>query len=376
MGANQVMNHRQTTESDAHFGIDLNVEMMEPAPPGSNGWHLATDPDCQLANEKSLAGGSRVHRILRLINVMRSGEALGIDELTQRMKISRRTVFRDLEMLVQSGIPCSFDPRRRGYRISDWYFLPPVSLSLSEALGLYMAAAKTVRSKAFPFSTEAVRAADKVIQSLPSSVRNMCLRQAEVVSVRWPAAVDTTATRQIFQTLQEAAAERHKVQLTYDSDLDKREIRLTVHPYCLVLLDRVWCVIAYVEQLRQVQTLNLDRIVAADLLASTFPEPFEFSLDADLGKAWSVAPEGKVWSIRLRFSPAVAADIEEVSWHKTQQTQRLPDGSLIFEAEVDGLKEISSWIMGYGDQAIVEEPVELREHIRQVTRNILANYAD
>jgi predicted DNA-binding transcriptional regulator YafY len=327
-------------------------------------------------SEKGLGGGSRVHRILRLINIMRSGEALGIEELTRRMRISRRTVFRDLEMLVQSGIPCSFDPRRRGYRISEWYFLPPTSLSLSEAVGLYIAAARIVQSKAFPFAAEAVRAAEKVIQSLPSGVRTMCLRQAEVVSIRWPATVDAAPTRQVFQTLQEAAAERHKVQLTYDSEIDKRELRLTVHPYSLVLLDRVWYLIAYIEQLRHVQTLNLDRIVASGLLVSTFPEPSGFSLDVHLGKAWSVTPEGKVWPVRLRFSSAVAGDIEDVSWHKTQQTQRLSDGSLIFEAEVDGLKEISSWILGYGDQVVVEEPIELREHIRQITRNALANYAE
>jgi predicted DNA-binding transcriptional regulator YafY len=352
------------------------VELAEPPISGLNGRHVAAGAGIRPTGERSLGGGSRVHRILRLINIMRSGETLGIEELTRRMRISRRTVFRDLEMLAQSGIPCSFDPCRRGYRISEWYFLRPTSLSLPEALGLYMAAARIVQSKAFPFAGEAVRAAEKVVQSLPSGVRSMCLRQAEVVSIRWPAGVDATPTRQVFQTLQEAAAERHKVQLTYDSEIDKREIRLTIHPYSLVLLDRIWYLIAYIEQLRQVQTLNLDRIVASDLLESTFPEPSGFSLDMYLGKAWSVTPEGKVWPVRLRFSPAVAGDIEEICWHKTQQTQRLADGSLIFEAEVDGLKEISSWILGYGDQVVVEGPMELRDHIRQITRSVLAKYAE
>lgn len=370
------MNHRQTTVADGHFGIDLSVQIAEPHQPGLNGRQGSASTAPHPATEKNVGGGSRVHRILRLINIMRSGEALGIDELTRRMRVSRRTVFRDLEMLVQSGIPCSFDARRRGYRISEWYFLPPTSLSVSEALGLYLSATKIVQSKAFPFAGDAARAAEKVIQSLPSGVRSMCLRQAEVVETRWPAALDATPTRGVFQALQEAAAGRHKVQLTYDSQIDKREIRLTVHPYMLVLLNRAWRLIAYIEQLRQVQPLSLDQIVSVDTLVSTFPEPSGFSIDAYLGKAWSVAPEGKVWRIRLRFSPAVAAEVEEICWHKTQQTQRLPDGSLIFEAEVDGLKEISSWILGYGDQVVVEEPTELRDHIRQVARNIMASHTD
>ena len=56
----------------------------------------------------------------------------------------------------------------------------------------------------------------------------------------------------------------------------------------------------------------------------------------------------------------MAADVEEIVWHKTQQTQRLSDKALLFTVQVDGLTEISRWILGFGDQVIVEEPVELR----------------
>jgi len=50
------------------------------------------------------------------------------------------------------------------------------------------------------------------------------------------------------------------------------------------------------------------------------------------------------------------------------------DGSLIFEVEVDGLNEISWWVLGYGDQAQVLEPPELRDLIAEHARRMLSYY--
>jgi predicted DNA-binding transcriptional regulator YafY len=38
---------------------------------------------------------TKVHRLLQLINAMRSGRALSADELALKLGVSRRTVFRD-----------------------------------------------------------------------------------------------------------------------------------------------------------------------------------------------------------------------------------------------------------------------------------------
>jgi predicted DNA-binding transcriptional regulator YafY len=52
----------------------------------------------------------------------------------------------------------------------------------------------------------------------------------------------------------------------------------------------------------------------------------------------------------------------------------LDDGRLEFRATVSGIREISWWILGYGDQAEVVEPADLRELIAQRARGILKRY--
>ena len=44
------------------------------------------------------------------------------------------------------------------------------------------------------------------------------------------------------------------------------------------------------------------------------------------------------YRVRIRFQPRVAGNVEEVTWHKTQVTQRMEDDALLFEVEVDGIE--------------------------------------
>ncbi len=318
---------------------------------------------------------TRVHRLLQLINAMRSGRALSADELAQKLGISRRTVFRDLDNLERSGVPCHYDANRRGYRIEEWYFLPPVSLTLHEALGLYVAATKIAGPRVFPLALETIEAMEKIMQSLPAGLRHYCLQAADAVQVRWPAMADTSAVRATFQKLQDAAATHHKVRMRYDSYYEKREISVVLHPYVVALLHRSWYAIGFCEAHKQVRMFNLDRVLSVTVLEEEYPQPGKFSLDSHLGNAWVMIPETKTWSVKLRFAPKVAGNVEEIVWHKTQRTQRLADGTLIFEADVAGLMEISWWILGYGDQVYVEKPIELRERVRQTAQAVAAQYA-
>ncbi|MBL8826153.1 MAG: WYL domain-containing protein, partial [Planctomycetaceae bacterium] len=62
-------------------------------------------------------------------------------------------------------------------------------------------------------------------------------------------------------------------------------------------------------------------------------------------------------------------------WHKTQRVEFQPDGSCLFRVTVSGLTEISWWILGYGDQAVVLEPPELRELVGGRAQRLAEKYA-
>jgi len=89
------------------------------------------------------------------------------------------------------------------------------------------------------------------------------------------------------------------------------------------------------------------------------------------GRAWSMIPEGRIYNIKLRFLPKVANNVAEVQWHSTQKVVRNSDGSATVEFCVDGLGEITWWILGYGDQVQVLAPKELRKKVLEVAKNMV-----
>lgn len=99
-----------------------------------------------------------------------------------------------------------------------------------------------------------------------------------------------------------------------------------------------------------------------------------YTADDYFGNAWAMIPEGKTYNVKLRFLPKVAENVAEVLWHSTQKVSRNSDGSATVEFRLDGLGEISWWILGYGDQVQVLAPKILKNKILQVARNMVKLY--
>lgn len=319
---------------------------------------------------------TRLHRVLRLLTLLQSGEPLTVAELMAELNVSRRTVFRDLDALRDAGVPC-FHESGRGYRIAPGFFLPPVNLTVAEALGLMTLAKAASAQREQPFSGPVVEAVRKLVAMIPPPIREACQGIMTNVSVRPAPAASPNGARNYHALLQQAIDERRVVALDYTSVFQgEGRIRLHLHPYHLHFAARAWYVIGYSEKHRQVRTFKLSRIESLDLLERRFRSDNGFDIDRHLGKAWQLIPEGRVYRVELLFTPKVATNVCEVRWHATQKHRTLDDGSCLMTFEIDGLNEISWWLLGYGDQVVVRKPAALRKLVAKRHRAALERYRD
>ena len=102
--------------------------------------------------------------------------------------------------------------------------------------------------------------------------------------------------------------------------------------------------------------------------------PVAFSVENYLHDAWGIIPGHRKYDVVIDFSKRVTSNVTEVQWHRTQQTTIRPDGSCQLRFRVNGLQEIKWWVLGYADQAVVCEPAELREAIRELAERTALNY--
>lgn len=319
---------------------------------------------------------SRIHRLLKLITLLQTGRPYQANDLAQELNVSRRTLFRDLNLIRAAGIPLHYDPNVQSHAIEKSFFLPPPNFTLQETLGLMMVLKKYVSRRHLLNFQDVASAMMKIESSLPREFQNYCGTALESIEFQHAPTTTPTHINGIFEQLWEAVHRRRAVDVNYGSLHDQKDICTRVYPYRLLFISRAWYLIAHSAMHNMPRTFKLDRIKTIRPTNERFEVDPNFNLQDYFGNAWSMIPGDRRYDVRIRFSPKVARNVEEVLWHPTQQVTHLPDGSIHYEVTVDGLGEIIWWILGYGQEAFVEEPPELQHLIREHIDALSATYVD
>jgi proteasome accessory factor B len=277
-------------------------------------------------------------------------------------------------LLTQAGIPYTFDHSTRRYAAERTILLPPVSLTHAEALALMLVTRNALGKHFVSDSAAAASAALKVESMLPQALQDYCGPLLELIEIRHDPASDPTSVHATMPILQSALIKRTKLGARYDSYFERRKIDVVLHPYRLAHIHRGWYLIAFTEKTSDIRTYKVERIVDLELLSERYRIDPTFNLDDYFGNAWLMIRGDRCYHVKIRFKPMVAGNVDEITWHKTQSTTYEDDGSLLFEADVDGIEEVSWWVLGYGDQAEVLEPPELRELLSRHALRMSAYY--
>lgn len=306
--------------------------------------------------------------------MLQGGRSYTADELARDLEVSRRTVFRDLNMLEMAHIPYYFDNVSNGYRINQHFFLPPVNLTLSEALAMLTLVGTIKDGAHLPLVSEGSKAAIKLESVLPPAIREHVGDILKGLSFSLGPVSRHDGLDGMFDDLAQAIAGRKVCRIVYNSFQDQKELDLQLHPLRLVFQSRGWYLVAYSPAHKETRTFKLTRIRKLTVQRAVFAPPKAPLGPEPYGQAWSMIPEGCLHDVHLRFAPKVAGNVAEVQWHPSQEVQVNSDQSIDFRVRVDGLGEISWWVLGYGDQVEVVSPPALQKRIADVAGAMVLRY--
>jgi predicted DNA-binding transcriptional regulator YafY len=310
-----------------------------------------------------------------LIGLLQAGKGHNVDSLSTECGVSRRTIFRDLDVLRQAGVPLQLDEEFQVYHLASSYSIPPGSFSASEALAVLVLCHELGGIRQLPFLAPARTAAAKLEATLPDGVRKQVRSVADAIRIHFPPSNPLDGQSPIYEQLLDAISTRRSVRIHYDSLHERELIRTRLSPYRMLFSRHTWYVIARSSIHRAVRTFNVGRIRQLEFADARYNIPRNFSLERYLGNAWHLVPgRGPNYDVLVRFQKHVAQNVAEVVWHKTQSLKWNDDGSLDYSVNVKGLSEISWWILGYGDQAQVIKPDELRQLVAGHATRMLESY--
>ena len=319
----------------------------------------------------------RLARLLAVVSILyakgSSEQGVPVTEIARLTGMNVRTVYRDLRALEDELAVPIFQAGRGRYGIERKFFLPPLHLSVPEAIALFLAARLIAR-----WSDESdqvvISAFTKIASELPQPIaRHVTATMLAVGEQR--ANEPFTA---IFNSVARAWAEGRVVEITYDSGSAEPR-RTRVRPYLLEpwAAGRSIYLIGHDETVDAMRTYKVERIRQAILTLDRYEIPADFDPGQFLAHSWGI------WSsdttppvdVRLRFDAGVARRVRETVWHRSQVLTDLPDGRVELTVRVAGIVEIRPWVLSWGDQVEVLEPPELRDAVAAAVRGAAERYS-
>ncbi|HVE91355.1 MAG TPA: WYL domain-containing protein, partial [Actinomycetota bacterium] len=266
----------------------------------------------------------------------------------------KRMFERDKEELRSVGIPIE---RRftdvweveEGYMIpKDRYYLPNLDLTPEEMAALWIASSVVV---------EEGGREDQALLKL-SLGEGMSMDPAGPPWLRARLHVDVPALPQVL----DAVASRRSVGFKYRAPGRSDDTQRTVDPYALIHRQGAWYLVGHDHLRSAVRHFKLQRITSPVKFAARgsgpdFEVPEGFSTEGRLTEPW-VGDKGV--SVEIAFSPRIAWWVQQSLGLESAGTWK--DWTLVRLPVVDE-DGFVSWVIGFGEDAIVRSPDRMRKAV-------------
>lgn len=208
----------------------------------------------------------RTDRLFELIQILRDGRRHTSAAMAERLEVSTRTIWRDMDALIASGVPVEGE-RGVGYRLTAPLSLPPMTLTETELEALHLGIS-VVAEAADPELQDAAR-------SLSSRIEAVLPRARNAPAAGWGLAVYPFAEAAdgfVHMPLLRAAIRgRRKLRLTHDAPGRDPAPRV-VRPLQMEYWGRLWTLTAWCELREDFRMFRVDRIRTLDDTGERFAD--------------------------------------------------------------------------------------------------------
>lgn len=323
--------------------------------------------------ERKLEELKRTSRILEIVLMIASAPGrYQRKDLAERFGVSVRMIGRDLD-LIRNGLKLQLERTTDGYFFERVPHLPTLQYSLPEALAL-LTMVQAAQQISGTGSVEFAAATARLEALFPAEFAPR-LRQLRKPP---PMTAQREHRQQMLSLLNRAQLYRQKVRIVYETRSREGAIsERIVHPYQIMPYVRSWQLIAWCENRQTVLMFKIDRIHQATILPDTrYQLAADFDPEEYIGNRWGILRvQGEPEGVELHFDAEVGRRVAEEEWHKSQQTEILPDGRVIFRLHLIITPEFVNWLLYYGSGLEVVQPVWLRDQVAEEHRKAAERYS-
>jgi predicted DNA-binding transcriptional regulator YafY len=313
--------------------------------------------------------GRQLLRVLKLIKLFEhSRYGLTINELCREMTITRRTLYRDLEMIEDAGYRFVKEDGGGGGLSKKWRFPPGMRkapdkpYTESELLSLYFCMNLLQPFRGTPLRDGLESLLAKIEATFTEEEREYFGDLVFTHVAKMTPSKDYRRHAATVGAISRSCLEHKKVEVTYRAgdDLSKT---YAFSPYCIAYYGGELYTIGWSDLRQSVRTLRIDRIRSIKPLGQKFERPKDFDPEDYLGRSFGIYSEGAQEKVEIEFAKEASRTVLEREWHPTQRIEQGAGGKVTLKMTVQGLAEVARWVLYHAPYAKALEPMELRSMV-------------
>lgn len=312
----------------------------------------------------------RADRLLSLLMLLQTHGRMTADELAERLEVSTRTIYRDLDALSISGVPVYAERGPNGgCMLMESYRTNLTGLNEQEVQALFMFTVPGLLA-----DLGADKASEAAMLKLMASLPAPFQKDASFVQERLlldPAAWFQSEEEVPYVSLvQTAVWENRRLRMHYRRG-DGQWVKRLVDPYGLVAKASVWYMVAGMYS-SMIQVYRVSRIMEAELTDSQFERPANFDL-ATYWQTWRNQFEARQNSltVTLRVPPKSGLLLAQVFGEgivNSLLTSSPPEdtaGHATIALTFDSIESACRQLLGFGTAVEVLAPEALRQMLHE-----------
>lgn len=313
---------------------------------------------------------NRLERLSAILIHLQSKKIITASEMAERFNVSVRTVYRDINALIEAGVPVGAEAGT-GYFLVDGYKLPPVMFTTQEATALIIAE-KLIDY--FPDRFTKTNFHDALFK-IKAVLKGQQKDHIELLSENtriFQGYGNPEQKEYIFlQEVQQAVVNKKAIEISYYVPSREQLTRREVEPLGICFYMNDWHLIAWCRMRNDYRDFRMDRIKAVKHLDENFINENPISID-EYFKTWFIKLD--LSEVKISVSKEVASKISNSKyWYGFVKEEIKPDH---FEMNFynHDLVGFAKWLLTIGTEIQIITPPELKEIHRNLISELVKQF--
>lgn len=312
--------------------------------------------------------------MLAILWMLNLGVKMTAKQISEKLEINIRTVYRYIDALCASGVPIISDPGHNGGdSLLNHFIRAPLLFDMEEKKAL-LHAAVFAKEAGYPLSEALDNATSKLkmySNQEQESILNHHLAGFEVIN-----RVVNPTIQPILEELEQAVEKEFSVEIDYRTGREEQPKNRRIDPYGVVYWNNKWYIVAFCHLRNEIRRFRVDRILQIKCTQINFKRPEAFSTRENFMKNLLPDLVGKKELISLIIEGRPEA-LDELCmhWFLGHHLKERTANQAIFLFEEESIQRyVPYFLLSYGKSIQVIEPQSVKERLVAIASELMKYY--